>query len=252
MRDDPRDERDDVKAVIDDAPDLPTRQFVVLVVIARFVNTDPRHEKCGWAWPSAQRLAERTRMSKKSVLDAIDHLEALGLLKVKRGSRGRRQFNHYRITLAKKGSAGEPIPTAKGFPAEPFSRLIEPTEKVSDRLEKVSDRLEKVSAAPEKVSDAKPEDPKKVQEEERTPPAAERLSSTRTTPENDFRTLRALADDRKRHHPSESPESFRATICADASRRQLVSSAEEIERACSLAEMRHLVGADRRRAGSGR
>jgi hypothetical protein len=65
----------------------------LLLVIASHINHDT-----GWAWPSLDRLADETTLTRRHVIRLITQLEALGELEVRRGH-GRGHVNFYRVHL---------------------------------------------------------------------------------------------------------------------------------------------------------
>jgi len=100
----------------------------LLLVIASHVNPDT-----GWAWPSLDRLADETALTRRHVIRLITELETLGELEVRRGH-GRGHVNFYRVHLT---------PADRG-PAAPAEKVT-----LEGRKGDMPHR-EKVTSAPEK------------------------------------------------------------------------------------------------------
>jgi len=100
----------------------------LLLVIASHVNPDT-----GWAWPSLDRLADETALTRRHVIRLITQLEALGELEVRRGH-GRGHVNFYHVHLA---------PADRG-PALPAEKVTSPSGKGD------MPRREKVTSMPRK------------------------------------------------------------------------------------------------------
>ena len=68
---------------------------LVLIMIANHVNDDPKHPKCGLAWPSVTTLAKETGVTRRSIHRILNRLESGGFLT--RENHGTRS-THYRLS----------------------------------------------------------------------------------------------------------------------------------------------------------
>lgn len=63
----------------------PAQSKVGLTIADVYINRQPNHPWFNWAWPSHQLLAEKTGLTRRTVLSAVERLSALRLLKIARG-----------------------------------------------------------------------------------------------------------------------------------------------------------------------
>jgi hypothetical protein len=63
----------------------PAQSKVGLTIADVYINRRPDHPWFNWAWPSHQLLAEKTGLTRRTVLSAIERLSELRLLKIARG-----------------------------------------------------------------------------------------------------------------------------------------------------------------------
>lgn len=76
----------------------------------------------GWAWPGIDFLAQKSRMSRRSVVDLLQRLEEIGELQVERNA-GPRGTNMYLLLLVSKGAIPAP-------PVQPPAQVMQPTVKI--------------------------------------------------------------------------------------------------------------------------
>jgi DNA-binding transcriptional MocR family regulator len=95
--------------------------FVVAYVVAQHIN-----HNSGEGHPSYRRIAQKTGLSKVTIIAAVDRLEANGHLAIERGQQGRGHSNHYRMII--KGSAAVPFSHEKGSAVVPFVGPIKGTD----------------------------------------------------------------------------------------------------------------------------
>lgn len=67
--------------------------MLVLLAIADCANDE------GWAWPSQETLAKKTRMSERQVRRIVKDIQALGEIDMHMRQEGRKRHNFYRVTV---------------------------------------------------------------------------------------------------------------------------------------------------------
>lgn len=99
---------------------LPTRDKFVLIMLANYASNDR-----GDCYPSINRLADDTSMTRNTVITAIQALEALGALAVlRRTADGVNLPNVYRLNLAWVGSATGALPGGSATDAPVVQGLV--------------------------------------------------------------------------------------------------------------------------------
>lgn len=152
-------------------------ELLVLLAIADYADDEGRN-----AWPSVQKLADKSRMTERGVRDVLRRLADDGELAVERNTDGRE--------------------VAGGFRPRLFMHVLccEKPEKFSGRAEKIADQPEKISGLkPEKISDQ----PEKISD--RAEEFSEKTEPGRTRIKEDPSLIRqstsSRAIDGRRPHP---------------------------------------------------
>ena len=96
---------------------------LVYIMIANHVNDDPKHAKCGLAWPSVTLLAKETGIGRSTVNRVLNRLEAGGYLA--REHHGTRS-THYRLSVPERdtNAPARERPTAVEVPERDTNALM--------------------------------------------------------------------------------------------------------------------------------